>query len=167
MFESISKINNEVISNLYSVASAIREISSAISEMPENKIISFVNVFENIGEKSEGVLAVGESSKQLTNLSNSVQTLEPKSIEATKELVNQAIRYRESQTEIQMKTVEPLMELINTQNKFSSTSVNNINNVPGKQKERVLQPIQLMIGDRILKKFVIDVMNTELNPRKI
>lgn len=80
----------------------------------------------------------------------------PETVKNTEALVNSAIRYNQSQTAATANAVSPIVNLLSTSEKKQT-----------KKQSGTLRPIVLNIGGRTLKKFVIDVMNEQMNPRKI
>lgn len=125
---------------------------------------SFSNLFESVKNLSiikDVFGAIGSFSgthalnfkvatEGLDDLMKTADTITPVALKNTEMLVDQVVRYKDAQ--INVKNTETLEGLIKS-----------VNGLTGGIKK----PIVLQIGDRPLKKFVIDVLNDETNPRKM
>lgn len=144
IMQGISKVGNTTANSVSGIAKAIKEIANAVDEVPVKKTVSFV-----------------AATQALAVTATSAGNVETQAVENVKRIVDQAVRYRVVQEESRMNGLESLADFIfGTTKTTPATSAN-------KTSSSSSRPIILELEGRTLKKFVIDVINDEMNPRKI
>lgn len=128
------------------------------------------SMFNTIGQMSSGV--VSNLSKVASGIKEIVSSIDKLPLEKSFALSTtmQTIALGSNVPTANIEKVSTITKnVVNATNEVNTTSTSNqgSSGTGSTLKERVLAPIVLKLNERILSKFVIDVMSGELNPRKV
>jgi hypothetical protein len=144
---------SRVAGSIKDLAVGIADVAASMAMMPAENAISFGVSMDKLANASQvvdgsGIKEAIEATVQLT----------PTHVESVEKLVDQSERYMRSKEESRNFIFDPLLNLIQGATEAPAAAAT------GGSGQRT---IILQIGERQIKKVVLDVLNEQANPRKL